>query len=220
MTDFSTKLIQWHEDKGRKNLPWQKNPNPYKVWISEVMIQQTQVSTVIPYFKKFIKTFPNIKKLSESDLDKILVLWSGLGYYARARNIYKASQIINNDYGGKVPNTLKKLMSLPGIGKSTAGAILVFGYKKRSAILDGNVKRVLTRYFKIEKDLSLTSTTNYLWKISESLIPKHKVDIYTQSIMDLGATVCTKNNPNCKNCLLYTSPSPRDATLSRMPSSA
>jgi len=200
MTDFSTKLIQWHEDKGRKNLPWQKNPNPYKVWISEVMLQQTQVSTVIPYFKKFIKTFPNIKKLSESDLDKILVLWSGLGYYARARNIYKASQIINNDYGGKVPNTLKKLMSLPGIGKSTAGAILVFGYKKRSAILDGNVKRVLTRYFKIEKDLSLTSTTNYLWKISESLIPKHKVDIYTQSIMDLGATVCTKNNPNCKNC--------------------
>ena len=200
MSKFSTRLIRWHKTNGRKDLPWQKKRTPYKVWISEIMLQQTQVSTATPYFKRFIKEFPNVKKLAETNLDHVLSHWSGLGYYARARNIYEAAKIISSKHKGKVPNSLEELISLPGIGKSTAGAILALGYKKKAAILDGNVKRVLARHRKIEGELSLPSTTKNLWQISEKLLPNDQIDVYTQSIMDLGATVCTKSNPTCEHC--------------------
>ena len=200
MKKFSTRLILWHETNGRKDLPWQKRSTPYKVWISEIMLQQTQVSTVIPYFKTFIKEFPNVRKLAETNLDQILSLWSGLGYYARARNIHEAAKIINTKYKGKVPNSLTELISLPGIGKSTAGAILALGYKKKAAILDGNVKRVLSRHCKIKGDLSSSATIKNLWQMSEQFLPEDQIDIYTQAIMDLGATVCTKSEPACPLC--------------------
>ena len=200
MKKFSTRLILWHETNGRKDLPWQKRSTPYKVWISEIMLQQTQVSTVTPYFKTFIKEFPNVRKLAETNLDQILSLWSGLGYYARARNIHEAAKIINTKYKGKVPNSLTELISLPGIGKSTAGAILALGYKKKAAILDGNVKRVLSRHCKIKGDLSSSATIKNLWQMSEQFLPEDQIDTYTQAIMDLGATVCTKSKPTCPLC--------------------
>ena len=200
MSKFSTRLIKWHKAKGRKNLPWQKKRTPYKVWISEIMLQQTQVSTATPYFERFIKEFPNIKKLAEANLDQVMSHWSGLGYYARARNIYEAAKIISSKHKGKIPNSLEELLSLPGIGKSTAGAILALGYKKKAAILDGNVKRVLSRHRKIKGDLSSSSTIKNLWQISERFLPEDQIDIYTQAIMDLGATVCTKSKPACLHC--------------------
>ena len=200
MKKFSTRLILWHETNGRKDLPWQKRSTPYKVWISEIMLQQTQVSTVTPYFKTFIKEFPNVRKLAETNLDQILSLWSGLGYYARARNIHEAAKIINTKHKGKVPSSLTELISLPGIGKSTAGAILALGYKKKAAILDGNVKRVLSRHCKIKGDLSSSATIKNLWQMSEQFLPEDQIDTYTQAIMDLGATVCTKSKPACLLC--------------------
>ncbi len=202
MKKFSTRLIHWHESHGRKDLPWQKRKTPYKVWISEIILQQTQVITAIPYFKKFIVEFPNIKRLSESNLDQVLKIWSGLGYYARARNLHKTAKIISTDFGDKIPNSLNELMDLPGIGRSTAGAILALGFKKKAPILDANVKRVLARYFKVEGDIQTTSKIKELWKLSSAVLPNSKIDIYTQSIMDLGATVCTKSNPSCMNCPL------------------
>ena len=200
MKEFSTRLIEWHDIDGRKNLPWQKKKTPYKVWISEIMLQQTQVSVVAPYFIKFIEKFPDIQKLADSNQDEILSIWSGLGYYVRARNIYKTAKKIKSDYKGKLPDSLTKLMQLPGIGKSTAGAILALGFKKKAAILDGNVKRVLIRHHKISLDPSLASTTKILWKIAEKLLPNNRNDTYTQSIMDLGARICIKSNPLCHLC--------------------
>ena len=200
MKEFSARLINWYESSGRKNLPWQKRRTPYKIWVSEIMLQQTQVVTVIPYFRKFIKELPSTKSLSEATLDQVLSLWSGLGYYARARNLLKAAKIIQSEYGGKVPDSIDQLMALPGIGRSTAGAILALGFKKRAPILDGNVKRVLARYYKIGGNLQTSSKTKELWQVSEGLLPDNQIDIYTQSIMDLGATVCTQSNPDCDDC--------------------
>ena len=201
MKEFSTKLIEWQRDFGRNDLPWQKT-TPYEVWISEIILQQTQVVTAIPYFNKFISKFPNLDKLSNAKIDQILAIWSGLGFYARARNIYKAAKIIKSCHRGKLPRSLGKLTKLPGIGKSTAGAIISLGYKQKAAILDGNVKRVLSRYFKIQENLSLAHTNRKLWKISEKLLPKKNIDIYNQAIMDIGALICTKASPSCKACPL------------------
>jgi len=197
---FSTILINWHSQHGRKNLPWQKKTTPYRVWLSEIMLQQTQVSTVIPYFNRFIKRFPSVKSLAESSIDEILSLWSGLGYYARARNLHRTAQIISWQYHNSFPKNLDILTSLPGIGRSTAGAILAISYNIPAPILDGNVKRVLTRYYAIEgwPDASLISKK--LWHLAETLTPKNNVNIYTQAIMDLGATVCSRTNPNCSVC--------------------
>jgi len=201
MKEFSTKLIEWQRDFGRNDLPWQKT-TPYEVWISEIILQQTQVVTAIPYFNKFISKFPNLDKLSNAKIDQILAIWSGLGFYARARNIYKAAKIIKSCHRGKLPRSLDKLTQLPGIGKSTAGAIISLGYKQKAAILDGNVKRVLSRYFKIQENLSLAHTNRKLWQISEKLLPKKNIDIYNQAIMDIGALICTKASPSCKACPL------------------
>ena len=200
MKEFSTRVIEWHKKEGRKNLPWQKRKSPYKVWISEVMLQQTQVVTVIPYFIKFIKRFPDVKKLSEANLDEVLGYWSGLGYYARARNIHLSAREIVFKHKGKVPNSFEELIELPGIGKSTAGAIISLGFKKKAAILDGNVQRVLTRHFKIQQATNLSKTQKTLWALAEKLLPINQFDIYSQSIMDLGATICTKSEPNCRLC--------------------
>ena len=197
---FSSKLIRWHEKHGRKDLPWQIDKTPYKVWISEIMLQQTQVVTVIPFFSTFIKRFPNIQELANSSEEEVMSFWSGLGYYSRARNIYKTAQILQKKFELKLPSSLSELISLPGIGPSTAGAILSLGYKKRAPILDANVKRVLARYKQIEGDLSKALNIKTLWRISESLTPEEKIDIYNQAIMDLGALVCTRSSPKCRIC--------------------
>ena len=202
MKEFNTRLIRWHETSGRKDLPWQKRKTPYRVWISEIMLQQTQVSTAVPYFERFVKEIPDVRSLSEASLDLVLSLWSGLGYYARARNLHKSAKIICLNHGGKIPSTADELMALPGIGRSTAGAILALGFNKKAPILDGNVKRVLARYFKIEGKLETSSKIKELWQISEGLLPDNKIEVYTQAIMDLGATVCIKSNPVCNLCPL------------------
>ena len=200
MTSFSSKLINWHHKHGRKDLPWQIKITPYKVWISEIMLQQTQVKTVIPYFKKFINRFSNVSQLADSEEEEVLALWTGLGYYSRAKNLHKTSKILKEDYNSKIPNSLEDLVSLPGIGKSTAGAIISLGFNKRAAILDGNVKRVLARHKNINGEISKTKTLNDLWNISEELLPNKDFRIYNQSLMDLGATICKKNTPLCNTC--------------------
>ena len=200
MSAFSKRLRDWHKDEGRKGLPWQQNITPYKVWISEIMLQQTQVSTATPYFLKFIKRFPNVDSLANSTEDEVLSYWSGLGYYSRARNILKSAKLIKAEFKSKLPKSIEELVSLPGIGRSTAGAIRSIGYGLKAPILDGNVKRVLSRYFKIEEDLSKSSTQKELWLLAEKVLPKSNFNIHTQAIMDLGALVCKKKNPTCFSC--------------------
>ena len=197
INEFSKNLISWHKNHGRHNLPWQKKINPYKIWISEVMLQQTQVKTVLPYYEKFIKKYPTIKDLSNSKLDDILEIWTGLGYYRRAENLYKSSQILQKKYEYNFPESYDDILTLPGIGRSTAGAILSIAYNKKYPILDGNVKRVIKRYFAVRGDKNIEKN---LWELSETLLPNKYNNIYTQSIMDLGSLVCLRNNPICNMC--------------------
>jgi A/G-specific adenine glycosylase len=192
---FHQKVIDWYQLHGRKNLPWQKNKTFYSVWVSEIMLQQTQVNTVIPYYEKFMARFPTLQSLAESTLDEVLSHWSGLGYYARARNLYKAAQEIEEKNQGKYPDSLEKVMELPGIGRSTAGAILSLTLNEPYAILDGNVKRVLSRFF-------CESNEKSLWSHAERLIQPQEAANYTQAIMDIGASICTRNNPTCSICPL------------------
>lgn len=202
---FQSVVLTWFEKHGRKTLPWQINIDPYRVWVSEIMLQQTQVSTVIDYFQRFMKQFPDIKTLAKTPLDEVLPLWSGLGYYARARNLHRCAQIVVEQYEGQFPNTLEGLTALPGIGKSTAGAILSIAFKKQAAILDGNVKRVLQRFFGIREWYGEPATLKQLWDIAETLTPKTKTAEYTQAMMDLGAMVCTRSKPKCDLCPLQQS---------------
>lgn len=195
-------LLHWYDQHGRKNLPWQSPRDPYKVWISEIMLQQTQVQTVIPYFNRFLTHFPSINHLAEAKEDQVLSLWSGLGYYTRARNLHQAAKIINTHYQGQLPNDQKQLMSLPGIGQSTAAAIMSQAFNEPIAILDGNVKRVLTRVFRIEGWPEQSQIKNKLWDIAQLCMPQQRCADYTQAIMDLGATCCTIRNPNCLQCPL------------------
>lgn len=198
---FSKAVLDWAKEHGRKNLPWQKRRTPYKVWLSEIMLQQTQVKTVIPYFEKFISRYPSVKDLAKAPLDDILALWSGLGYYARARNLHKTANIIAEKFKEKFPNTLEALERLPGIGRSTAGAILAMGFNQRASILDGNVKRVLCRVHAIEEWPGHAQTQKKLWKLAEKYTPREKyISLYTQAIMDLGATLCTRSKPACLRC--------------------
>ncbi|WP_367671523.1 A/G-specific adenine glycosylase [Buchnera aphidicola] len=197
--NFSRTIINWFHKHGRKNLPWQIKKNIFKTWISEIMLQQTQVKTVIPYFKKFIKKFPNIKKLSNSSLDEILFLWSGLGFYNRAKNIYKTSQIIKKKYNNIIPDNFYHLLKFPGIGKSTAGAILSLTFNYFFPILDGNVKRILKRFYNIKKKYQLEQK---LWKKINFLTPIHNSQKFNQSMMDLGKIVCKIHQPICKICPL------------------
>ena len=199
---FSYPLLDWFDAHGRKDLPWQHPRSPYRVWISEIMLQQTQVKTVIPYFNLFISKFPTIEELANAEEDKVLALWSGLGYYSRARNLHKTAKIICNDYQGEFPKDLKCLVNLPGIGPSTAAAIASQAFNLATPILDGNVKRVLCRYFLVEGLPEKNSTKQKLWNLAERCMPQQRCADYTQAIMDLGATCCKTRNPDCLNCPL------------------
>lgn len=200
MNDFSKRILKWFDVSGRHDLPWQIDPSPYRVWVSEIMLQQTQVKTVVPYYQVFMKQFPNVKRLARAELDDVLHLWSGLGYYARARNLHKAAIKIITEYKGQFPCDIESVIQLPGIGRSTAGAILSLSMKQRYPILDGNVKRVLTRHRGIEGWPGEKKIEDQLWQLAEELIPARQVADYTQAVMDLGATVCTRSRPACSEC--------------------
>jgi A/G-specific adenine glycosylase len=197
---FTAQLLEWFALHGRHNLPWQQNRTPYRVWVSEVMLQQTQVATVIPYYARFIARFPDVGSLAPAPLDEVLHLWTGLGYYARARNLHACAQAIVSNHGGEFPSRLDLLMELPGIGRSTAGAILALSQDQRHPILDGNVKRVLARAFGLLGDPGSSSVLAALWAQSELCTPATHAASYTQAIMDLGATVCTRSRPACTRC--------------------
>lgn len=200
--ELAAALIEWHEREGRHDLPWQLDRTPYRVWVSEIMLQQTQVSTVIPYYQRFMSRFPTVPILAEAPIDDVLHLWTGLGYYARARNLHRAANIIQTDFGGEFPKSFDDVASLPGIGRSTAGAILALSRGERFPILDGNVKRVLARYFGVEGITADKQVLDRLWNLSDACTPDERVDTYTQAVMDLGATVCTRHKPLCAYCPL------------------
>ncbi len=200
--DFAARLLHWYDRHGRKHLPWQIQRTPYRVWISEIMLQQTQVVTVIPYFERFLARFPDVQTLAAADQDEVLHLWSGLGYYSRGRNLHAAAQRIVNEDDGKLPEDMESWCRLPGVGRSTAGAILALSLGKRHPILDGNVRRVLCRYHGITSWPGESETENRLWALAEAHTPKRRVAAYTQAIMDLGATLCLRRRPRCNECPL------------------
>ncbi|MEJ2298238.1 MAG: A/G-specific adenine glycosylase [Woeseiaceae bacterium] len=200
LTDFATRLLDWFDAHGRKDLPWQRPQSPYRTWVSEIMLQQTQVQTVIPYFERFMQRFPDVQALADAERDEVLRHWSGLGYYARARNLHRAAQAIRDEHGGVFPNSLDEVMALPGIGRSTAGAILALSMNQRHPILDGNAKRVLARHAAVAGWPGKASVAKKLWETAERHTPHDRVADYTQAIMDLGATLCTRSNPACERC--------------------
>ena len=199
---FNRAVLDWFSRSGRKDLPWQQNPTPYRVWISEIMLQQTQVQTVIPYYLRFMAQYPDVTALADAGVDQVLHLWTGLGYYARARNLHKAAKQVTQDHGGEFPQDVEALEALPGIGRSTAGAIAALSMHIKAPILDGNVKRVLTRYFAIAGYPESSAVKKQLWTVAESLLPEQNIAAYTQAMMDLGATLCTRSSPACDQCPL------------------
>ncbi|MBS9426260.1 A/G-specific adenine glycosylase [Photorhabdus caribbeanensis] len=199
---FSTVVLDWYHRYGRKTLPWQLEKTSYHVWLSEVMLQQTQVATVIPYFQRFISRFPDVTSLAAAPLDEVLHLWTGLGYYARARNLHKAAQQVVERHQGKFPTTFEDVVALPGVGRSTAGAILSLSQGKHFPILDGNVKRVLARCYAVEGWPGKKEVESNLWQISTNVTPAQEVEYFNQAMMDLGAMVCTRSKPKCEICPL------------------
>jgi A/G-specific adenine glycosylase len=195
-------LIRWHRRHGRHDLPWQRQRTAYRVWISEIMLQQTQVATVIGYYERFMQRFPSVSALACAPIDEVLHLWSGLGYYSRARNLHRAAQLIVAAHGGELPIDPAALECLPGIGRSTAAAIVALSADRRATILDGNVRRVLARYFGVEGDPGNAVTQAALWRHAEACTPEREVALYTQAIMDFGATLCTRSRPLCMHCPL------------------
>ncbi|NVK22319.1 MAG: A/G-specific adenine glycosylase [Kangiellaceae bacterium] len=201
---FAQKVIDYYEQHGRKHLPWQGTRDAYKIWLSEIMLQQTQVATVIPYFEKFIQYFPTVEALAEADNELVMHLWSGLGYYSRARNLHKAAKMVIQQFDGQFPQTTQQLEQLPGVGRSTAGAIAAFAYQQPTAILDGNVKRVLARCYAIQGWPGNGQVLKELWSRAEQNTPSKSTDKYNQAMMDLGAMVCTRTKPKCDICPLAT----------------
>ncbi|HNP37856.1 MAG TPA: A/G-specific adenine glycosylase, partial [Woeseiaceae bacterium] len=201
MVEIAPRLLAWFDEHGRKDLPWQVD-DPYRVWVSEIMLQQTQVQTVIPYFTRFIARFGDVRALADAAIDEVLHHWSGLGYYARARNLHAAAKLIRDEFGGKFPASADELKALPGIGRSTAAAILALSFGERYAILDGNVKRVLARHSAVPGWPGKTAVAKTLWQLAEQNTPRDRVGAYTQAIMDLGATLCTRSKPRCSDCPL------------------
>ena len=197
---FSQKLLAWYDRYGRHDLPWKQNPSAYRVWVSEIMLQQTQVATVIPYFERFMQRFPELSSLAAANTDEVLHLWTGLGYYARGRNLHKAAQQIVEHHNGEFPALFEEVIALPGIGRSTAAAILAQAMDQRHAILDGNVKRVLCRYHAIEGWSGERNIEQQLWLLAEQHTPTQRLADYTQAIMDLGATLCRRSKPRCEEC--------------------
>ena len=201
---FARSVLTWFEQHGRTGLPWQIDKTAYRVWLSEIMLQQTQVATVIPYYQRFLHSFPTIQALADASIDQVLQHWQGLGYYARARNLHRAAQIIRDDFNAEFPQQMEQVLALPGIGRSTAGAILTFACGQSWPILDGNVKRVLARCFQVEGWYGRSNTMVELWNIATQLTPAENTGNYNQAMMDLGALVCLKSKPVCKSCPLTT----------------
>lgn len=200
--DFAAKLLAWHRRCGRRDLPWQHPRSAYRVWVAEVMLQQTQVATVIPYFRRFVRRFPGFAALARAPLGEVLAAWSGLGYYARARHLHRAAQRIVAEHGGRFPRRFDQAAALPGLGRSSAAAVLAQAFGQRHAILDGNVKRVLARCFAVPGWPGEKAVAERLWALAESLLPEHDLPDYTQAIMDLGALVCRRRRPRCEACPL------------------
>jgi A/G-specific adenine glycosylase len=205
--EVATNVVAWQAAHGRKHLPWQQTRDPYRVWLSEIMLQQTQVVTVLGYYDRFLKRFPDVKALARAEQDEVMGLWSGLGYYSRARNLHQCAKVVTAQYGGKFPDTAQLLATLPGIGRSTAGAIAAFCFSERVAILDANVRRVLTRVLGFDADLAVARNEKLLWDRATELLPTGDLQTamprYTQGLMDLGATVCTPKAPRCTSCPLH-----------------
>jgi A/G-specific adenine glycosylase len=199
---FAKKILQFYDDYGRKDLPWQQNKTAYSVWVSEIMLQQTQVKTVIPYYLKFMKSFPTVQSLANADIDEVLHHWAGLGYYSRARNLHKCAKQVVGQFNSEFPRTLDEMISLPGIGESTAGAILSLAYGLPEAILDGNVKRVLARVFLVDGWYGNSQVSKNLWVLSRKYTPKKRTDDFNQAMMDLGASLCSRSKPVCSECPL------------------
>lgn len=205
MADFANRLIQWQKIHGRHDLPWQNTQDPYRIWVSEIMLQQTQVTAVIGYYARFMSRFATIASLAAASQEEVLQYWSGLGYYSRARNLHKAAQMIMQQFNGQFPQDFEQVQTLPGIGRSTAAAIVSFAFGQSETILDGNVKRVLTRHYNIEGWPNTPKVNKQLWTLAESLVPAGQMIAYTQGLMDLGATVCTRSKPKCTSCPLQNS---------------
>ena len=205
MTDFSSRLIVWQKQHGRHDLPWQNTTDPYAIWVSEIMLQQTQVAAVIGYYSKFMQRFPTIAALADATQDEVLQHWSGLGYYSRARNLHHAAQTIMDEHGGVFPQDFETIQTLSGIGRSTAAAIASFAFNQVQTILDGNVKRVLARHFAVEGWPGALKIEKELWLLAESLLPETDMVAYTQGMMDLGATLCSRSKPQCLKCPLLES---------------
>lgn len=201
---FSSILIAWQKQYGRHTLPWQNTRDAYRIWLSEIMLQQTQVSAVIPYYQRFLQTFPTVQSLAAADAETVMAHWSGLGYYSRARNLHRCAQQIVAEYDGVFPSDPALLAALPGIGRSTAAAITAFAYGTRAAILDGNVKRVFARVFAIQAYPGEKKVENDLWQRAEALLPMQDIEAYTQGLMDFGATLCTRGKPACERCPMQT----------------
>ena len=197
---FATRILAWYDQHGRKTLPWQLAKTPYSVWISEIMLQQTQVATVIPYYQKFMQSFPDVVALANAPQDEVLHHWSGLGYYARARNLHKAAQYIRDQFDGEFPRDFDDVLALPGIGRSTAGAVLSLSLAQYHPILDGNVKRTLARHQAIEGWPGKKPVEATLWQLSELCTPRTGVAQFNQAMMDMGATLCTRSKPKCEEC--------------------
>ena len=202
---FSDQVIAWQKLDGRNHLPWQKNPSKYRVWVSEIMLQQTQVATVLKYYDRFILSFPDVETLANTALDEVLNKWSGLGYYRRAKSMHKAAKIIINNFGGRIPTTVEELMKLPGIGRSTAGAIVSLSLDRKAVILDANVKKILIRFHGIKSALNEKGIEKKLWQLAGQSLPDKEFRSYNQGLMDLGATICFKSKPKCDLCPLYSS---------------
>jgi A/G-specific adenine glycosylase len=197
---FSTRIVEWQRSHGRHTLPWQQTRDPYRVWLSEIMLQQTQVSTVLGYYERFLQRFPDVAALAAATVDDVFAMWSGLGYYSRARNLHRCAQAVMSEHGGSFPRSAAQLAELPGIGRSTAAAIAAFCFGERVAILDGNVKRVLTRVLAFDSDLASSTSERVLWDHATRLLPDDGIESYTQGLMDLGATVCVTRSPHCLLC--------------------
>jgi A/G-specific adenine glycosylase len=200
VSPFASRLIAWQRRHGRRDLPWQATRDPYRIWVSEIMLQQTQVSTVIPYYERFLAAFPDVASLAAAPIDRVLEHWSGLGYYRRAHLLHRAARVVVAEHGGVFPRDVEMIAALPGIGRSTAAAVAAFAFGTRGAILDGNVKRVLARHAGIDGFPGDGRVESNLWRHADSLLPEREIEAYTQALMDLGATVCLRNSPRCDAC--------------------
>ena len=220
VADFADRIIAWQKVHGRHDLPWQRTRDPYYIWLSEIMLQQTQVATVIPYYERFVRRFADVRALASAPIESVMACWAGLGYYSRARNLHRCAQQIADSHGGEFPRGVERLAQLPGVGRSTAAAIAALAFGERAAILDGNVKRVLARHFGIEGYPGSSKVERQFWQRAERLLPQDDIEAYTQGLMDLGATLCKRARPVCGACPVNDScVARREQAIDRLPTS-